>query len=172
MVKAFSEYARSPEMEFSDLDINELVRDVADLYRGLEQGPHIQLDLDKSLPRVRADSGRLRQALHNLIRNAQEASDQEGGARLWIRSGPGEGSPPTDMIELSVTDDGPGFGGDMGNTVFEPYVTTKPKGTGLGLAIVKKIIEEHGGSIRAENAEGGGARIVLTIPINAPPTLD
>lgn len=167
MVKAFSEYARSPELEFHTLDVNELVRDVADLYRGLEAGPHINLDLSETLPQVRADAGRLRQALHNLIRNAQEASERPEGATLTIRTA--ADSRHAEMVEIRVTDDGPGFGENLGNTVFEPYVTTKPKGTGLGLAIVKKLIEEHGGSIRAENADEGGARVILTIPVNAPP---
>ncbi|MDQ2070900.1 sensor histidine kinase [Natronospira bacteriovora] len=170
MVKAFSDYARSPELEFAPLDINELIGEVADLYRGMPGSPHIRLELDMEMPRVRADAGRIRQALHNLIRNAQEASDREGGANIGIISRMAE-SGGVDMAEIVVEDDGPGFGNDLGNTVFEPYVTTKPKGTGLGLAIVKKLIEEHGGSIDAGNRESGGARIVMHIPINATPEL-
>jgi len=170
MVKAFSDYARSPELEFAPLDINELISEVADLYRGMPGSPRIRLKLQDTLPRVRADSGRIRQALHNLIRNAQEASESEEGARIEIYTELGE-SGGVEMVEIVVEDDGPGFGEDISNTVFEPYVTTKPKGTGLGLAIVKKLIEEHGGSIEAGNRESGGARIVMNIPINATPEL-
>ncbi|MEA5446200.1 ATP-binding protein [Gammaproteobacteria bacterium AB-CW1] len=166
MVKAFSEYARSPELEFSQLDLNQLVVDVADLYRGLPGGPHVKLNLDEQLPAVRVDAGRIRQALHNLIRNAQEASEHDRGATIWIHTRPMQAR-GSETVEVVVEDDGPGFGDDLGNTVFEPYVTTKPKGTGLGLAIVKKLVEEHGGSIRAGNRESGGARIVMEIPVNA-----
>jgi len=172
MVKAFSEYARSPELEFKPLDINGLINEVADLYRGLDRGPHINLDLDKKLSQVRADGGRIRQALHNLLRNAQEASDREAGATVWIRSRLIHDETQSELVEIAIEDDGPGFGGDMGSTVFEPYVTTKPKGTGLGLAIVKKLIEEHGGLIRAENRESGGARIVMQIPVNLAATIE
>ncbi|MCP1728070.1 nitrogen fixation/metabolism regulation signal transduction histidine kinase [Natronospira proteinivora] len=168
MVKAFSDYARSPDLEFTLLDINQLIMEVADLYRGLDDGPHLSLDLDTDLPRVRADAGRIRQALHNLVRNAQEASRSEDGARVRIVSRRLVSDVQTDQVEVVVEDDGPGFGDDMGNTVFEPYVTTKPKGTGLGLAIVKKLVEEHGGLIRAGNREAGGAQIIMQIPINAP----
>ena len=66
---------------------------------------------------------------------------------------------------LELTDNGPGFPEDMLLNIFDPYVTNKPKGTGLGLAIVKKIIEEHGGSITAENAPEGGAKITIRLPV-------
>ena len=66
---------------------------------------------------------------------------------------------------LELTDDGPGFPEDLLINIFDPYVTNKPKGTGLGLAIVKKIIEEHGGSILAENSSEGGAKIVIKLPV-------
>ena len=67
------------------------------------------------------------------------------------------------MRPIVVSDNGPGFQRDLIGTVFDPYVTSKPKGTGLGLAIVKKIVEEHGGRIEADNRQMGGAR-VRTIP--------
>jgi nitrogen fixation/metabolism regulation signal transduction histidine kinase len=64
-----------------------------------------------------------------------------------------------------VTDNGPGFQRDLIGTVFDPYVTSKPKGTGLGLAIVKKIVEEHGGRIEADNQRMGGARVRIILPL-------
>jgi nitrogen fixation/metabolism regulation signal transduction histidine kinase len=68
-------------------------------------------------------------------------------------------------VELQVDDNGSGIDADMVGQLFEPYVTTKAKGTGLGLAIVKKIVEEHGGMIRAENRAEGGCRMVLRLPV-------
>jgi signal transduction histidine kinase len=70
------------------------------------------------------------------------------------------------FIELRVRDNGPGIPDNLVGQIFEPYITTKPKGTGLGLAIVKKIVEEHGGMIWAENAEGGGACIIIRLPVS------
>ena len=72
----------------------------------------------------------------------------------------------SDLVEIKVADNGPGFLRDIVHQAFEPYVTSKPKGTGLGLAIVKKLVEEHGGQINARNREQGGAEISILIPIS------
>jgi nitrogen fixation/metabolism regulation signal transduction histidine kinase len=69
------------------------------------------------------------------------------------------------VVAIVVTDNGPGFHRDLIGTVFDPYVTSKPKGTGLGLAIVKKIVEEHGGRIEADNQRMGGARVRIQLPL-------
>ena len=113
----------------------------------------------------RADRGRLRQLLHNLLTNAVEALEgQPGGAitvatRLAERNG-------EEVAEVCVEDNGPGFTREMMGRVFDPYVTTKPRGTGLGLAIVRKIVEEHGGHVEADNRSGGGARVRIELPMN------
>ena len=166
MVNAFSEYARAPHIHLELIDLNRLVREVLDLYRG---GRAINAELDPSAPCVEADVGRLRQLLHNLIKNAQEAvtGEPDGGhIKVMTRVGSEDGR---GYVELAVTDSGPGFSAEMLDKLFEPYVTTKIKGTGLGLAIVKKIVEEHGGVIQAENAAGGGAvvRIRLRLATSA-----
>ena len=70
------------------------------------------------------------------------------------------------MAAIIVSDNGPGFQRDLIGTVFDPYVTSKPKGTGLGLAIVKKIVEEHGGRIEADNRRTGGARVRILLPLS------
>jgi nitrogen fixation/metabolism regulation signal transduction histidine kinase len=106
---------------------------------------------------------RLRQVVHNLVKNAQEAlaSREEGCLTVSTRVvGDTEGC----FYELKVMDTGPGFDQDLLGEMFEPYVTTKTKGTGLGLAIVKKIVEEHGGKIWAENLDGG-ACVILRLPV-------
>ncbi|MEK7323281.1 MAG: ATP-binding protein [Pseudomonadota bacterium] len=164
MVKAFSEYARSPKLERRALDMNRLLNEVLDLYRGHSPVRWI-LELDPALPAVEADAGRFRQLLHNLIKNALEALAERGDAyvRLSTRRADHSGFP---YVELRVDDNGPGFPAELVGQLFEPYVTTKHKGTGLGLAIVKKIVEEHGGMITAENTEYG-ACIVIQLPLEA-----
>ncbi|HEX5340700.1 MAG TPA: ATP-binding protein [Gammaproteobacteria bacterium] len=165
MVNAFSEYARSPQLEFTALDLNALVHEVIELYRSREVGMRIELKLDTHLPKLHADSGRIRQMLHNLFKNALEAL--EGRKQPWVRITTHlfrRGS--EEMAEIVVEDNGPGFNAEILGKAFEPYVTSKPKGTGLGLAIVKKLAEEHGGSIRAQNAPEGGAQLVIRLPVN------
>ncbi len=161
MVDAFSEYAKSPPLELAPVDVGALVREVAELYRGRSR-LSISLDVTPDMAPVVADAARLRQILHNLIKNAIEA--QEGPrrrARVWIRVAPAETG---DGVELALRDAGPGFDPALLAHAFEPYVTTKHKGTGLGLALVRKLAEEQGGSVAVGNADAGGARVVVTLP--------
>jgi nitrogen fixation/metabolism regulation signal transduction histidine kinase len=164
MVNAFSEYARAPEMHVTRFSLNQLVTEVADLYRS--QGPRtrIRLDLDEHIEGIEADRGRVRQILNNLVTNALEALEGVEGPLLEITTrlettGDGE------YAAVTVCDNGPGFQRELLGRVFDPYVTTKPKGTGLGLAIVKKIVEEHGGRIDADNRPEGGARVRVVLPV-------
>lgn len=165
MVKAFSDYARAPELERDEVDLNTVVSDVLELYRGGE-GIVIALDLDPELPPVAADAGRLRQLLHNLVKNALETGGHEGAVRLEVGTRC-EREAQCRYVELRLRDNGPGFPEAVRSQLFEPYVTTKPKGTGLGLAIVKKIVEEHGGVLQAENAPDGGAQVTIRLPARA-----
>ncbi len=162
MVNAFSEYARAPELAIAEIDLNQLVREVSFLYQSRESGPALDLSLDAELPQLMADAGRLRQLLHNLLRNAQEALDGHANARIVVAT---SRLPDQTSALLEVADNGPGILTDELDEIFEPYVTTKPKGSGLGLAIVKKLVEEHGGSVTAENPESGGARIRVRLPL-------
>jgi PAS domain S-box-containing protein len=163
MVKAFSEYARAPDMELSRVDLNRLVSEVADLYRGRDVATLILLELDEDLGSIEVDPGRVRQILHNLVGNALEALDHKTDGRVVIRT-EAEMIGENGMVRISVLDNGPGFPVDALERVFDPYVTTKPKGTGLGLAIVKKLVEEHGGRVEAGNREEGGARLTVLLP--------
>jgi PAS domain S-box-containing protein len=165
MVNAFSEYARTPRMEVSRFDVNALIRELCDLYAHQEKPLAITLSLAPDLPPIEADAGRLRQVLHNLLRNALEAMEHQDEARVEISTRRVAGG-DSDLVEIKVADNGPGFLGDIAQQAFEPYVTSKPKGTGLGLAIVKKLVEEHGGHIVARNREQGGAEISILIPIS------
>ena len=166
MVNAFSDYARAPDIDTSVFNLDKLAYEVVDLYRTQESDIEIVLNTDLTLPNIEADMGRVRQMLHNLIRNSIEAlenSDYKG--RIEIRISKIEVQ-ETEIAEIVVQDNGPGFKTGSVNQVFDPYVTTKPKGTGLGLAIVKKLVEEHAGSIEAENLDDGGAVIRIQLPVN------
>ena len=164
MVKAFADYATTPQTDFIAINLNKLIRDISLLYR---EGENIELMLDDRLPLMQCDPDRLRQVLHNVIKNALEASLDKTDRRLVI-STQLITDRKAEKIELVIEDNGPGFASEVRERLFEPYVTTKTKGTGLGLAIVKKIVEEHGGTVRAENGSGrlpyGGGRIVLIFP--------
>ena len=162
MVDDFRDYARLPAPVIADLDLNLLVQDVLSLYE-TSKVP-ISRRLAASLPKVRADAAQIRQVLHNLVQNAQDA--------LEHRKAPVE-NPLVEVgteieggrVKLSVRDNGGGFPEGMMARIFEPYVTTKPKGTGLGLAIVKKIIDEHGGEIRIDNRVASGATVQVFLPV-------
>ena len=165
MVNAFSDYARAPDMDFSLFDIDKLAHEVVDLYRAQESGVEIVLTTDPTMPLLEADMGRVRQMLHNLIRNAVEALEGSSGGRIDVHVSAAE-IDDVEMIQVKVEDNGPGFSMGSVNQIFDPYVTTKPKGTGLGLAIVKKLVEEHVGTIRASNRNDGGAMISVRLPVN------
>jgi two-component system, NtrC family, nitrogen regulation sensor histidine kinase NtrY len=162
MVNDFSDYARSPQVQAEPFELDRLVQEVMDLYKSAGAGS-ISVLLGAPGAQVRGDPLRLRQVIHNLVKNALEALEGRGDGRIEVST-----SRPDDaeleVVQLKVVDNGPGFDGEVRDRLFEPYVTTKSKGTGLGLAIVKKIIEEHGGIIVAENP-GSGALIRIRLPV-------
>ena len=165
MVNAFSEYARAPDMKLQHFNLNQLVTEVAELYRLQDPSIEIRLDLDQALPELEADRGRVRQILANLITNGIEAlSGVRGGmVEISTRQQRAEGAA---SAVICVRDNGPGFRKEILGRLFDPYVTGKPRGTGLGLAIVKRIVEEHGGRIEAENRPEGGAKILVFLPVS------
>ncbi len=173
MVDAFSEYARIPELKIKDVDINNLIKEVTDLYRINTSEAEIHLDLVGS-PMLQVDIGRMRQLLINLIKNALEAIEghnqesEQGLVKpvLTLSSSVEELENGKKQFILTVSDNGPGIDEDLLPNLFEPYKTTKTKGSGLGLAIVKRIVEEHTGRVNAKNNESGGASINVYLPVN------
>lgn len=157
MVDAFSQYARKPEPALRELDLNNLVREVLTLYESL--GSSIELKLAADLPAVVGDATQLRQVVHNLLQNAQDALSDTGEPHIVINS-----ESTGNAVRFSITDNGAGFPEHLMKRAFEPYVTTKPKGTGLGLVIVKKIIEEHSGEVSITNVAPHGARVTISLP--------
>jgi nitrogen fixation/metabolism regulation signal transduction histidine kinase len=158
MVNAFSEYARVPQINLQHMDLNQLVREVLDLYRSSEANTQILEQLSSADIRIEGDSGRLRQLLHNLLKNALEAVKDIQDSRITVTTRVIDEA-TVSQVELCVADNGPGIEAGVLENIFEPYVSTKLKGSGLGMAIVKKIVEEHGGTISATNREEGGAQI-------------
>ena len=163
LVDAFGDYAREPELHRKDIRLDDLVREIVALYQ--QGGAHIRFDLDLAdgPDGLSADSGRIRQLLHNLIRNAGEASS-EGPVTLSVRSWTEE-KPGARYLCLELSDDGPGFPPMVLENPFQPYVTNKSKGSGLGLAISRKIVSEHDGAIRLDNRAQGGARVTIRLPL-------
>ena len=163
MVNAFSGYARTPAMRPAPIDLNALVLDVVELYRTASPAVRFETRLGRSLAPVHADPDRLRQVLHNLLKNAVEACGDGDAPRVEVGT---RACNPRDeaKVTLTVRDSGAGFRDDLVDRIFEPYVTSKPRGTGLGLAIAKKIVEEHGGAVSGGNAPDGGARITVHLP--------
>ncbi|KAA6183875.1 HAMP domain-containing protein [Thiohalocapsa marina] len=161
MVNDFANYARSPQMQAEPFALDDLVAEVLELYRA---GPNrLTVELDTGGALISGDPKRLRQVLHNLLKNASEALEggTDGAIGVRTRRLPDDESP---ALELVIDDNGGGIAPELMDRLFEPYVTSKSRGTGLGLAIVKKIIEEHGGIIRVENADHG-ARFTATLPV-------
>jgi len=162
MVNDFSDYARMPAPELAAVDLNVLVVEVLGLYETSRAS--IERNLAAKLPPVWGDTTQLRQIIHNLLRNAEEAQEAVDSPCIVISTRRTE-----HMVELLVSDLGPGFPPEIMARVFEPYVTTKARGTGLGLAIVKKIVDEHHGRIRINNRQPIGAEVSIMLPLAALP---
>jgi nitrogen fixation/metabolism regulation signal transduction histidine kinase len=157
MVDEFSEYARLPAPDLAPLDLNLVVDDVLTLYENTR--PPICARLAPSLPAIKGDASQLRQVVHNLLQNAQDACVGQDHAAIEVVTTSHDG-----MVALTVSDEGVGFPEPIIRRAFDPYVTTKPKGTGLGLAIVKKIVDEHRGTVVIANGERRGAIVRVTLP--------
>jgi nitrogen fixation/metabolism regulation signal transduction histidine kinase len=162
MVDDFRDYARLPAPEPKPLDLNALVRQVLALYEN--SSVPIAKQLAEPLPPVWADGAQIRQVIHNLVQNAQDALENQAGRgpspAIEVRT-----ELAGDRVRLAVSDNGGGFPEELMARIFEPYVTTKPRGTGLGLAIVKKIVDEHHGAVTIENRPSRGASVSVLLPL-------
>jgi nitrogen fixation/metabolism regulation signal transduction histidine kinase len=158
MVDDFRDYARMPAPEVAPLDLNDLVGEVLGLYESSHA--RVDVNLTPDLPQVLGDATQMRQIVHNLLRNAEDAQEGREQAAIEIST-----RQVGERAELCVADAGPGFPAEIMARVFEPYVTTKAKGTGLGLAIVKKIVDEHYGTIDITNRQPVGAQVCIRLPL-------
>jgi len=166
LVNEFRDYARLPAAELKPLDLNALVHDILHLYGPENATVPVRAELDPRCLPVLGDAQQLRQVIHNLLQNAQDATEGVAAADrqpVEIRTRWSESSR---RVRLVVRDHGTGFPDYILKRAFEPYVTTKSKGTGLGLAVVKKIADEHGARIDLSNHMSGdniaGAQVSLS----------
>ncbi len=177
MVDDFRDYAKTPPAVLSPLKLNALIEEILHLYVAGDERDIIHAALAPGLPRVMGDETQLRQVIHNLLQNAQDAVADRGlhadKARIdvvteTIHYQDSDGGKRT-AVRLSIADNGPGFSSRILARAFEPYVTSKTRGTGLGLAMVKKIIDEHGGRIDIKNrSTGNGAKVAILLLKLAP----
>ncbi|HUR89484.1 MAG TPA: ATP-binding protein [Ramlibacter sp.] len=175
LVNEFRDYARLPAAELKPVDLNAVVGDVVALYEreaAQEDAPlahvPVRMELDPESPPVLGDGQQLRQVIHNLLQNAQDATEGCPVREVAIRT---EWHPKSRRVRLVVQDTGTGFPDHILQRAFEPYVTTKAKGTGLGLAVVKKIADEHSARVdlknRVEDGAVRGAQVSLSFAVAA-----
>ena len=166
LVNEFRDYARLPAAELKPLDLNALVADVLQLYASDNAVVSVCTELDAGCPAIKGDAQQIRQVLHNLLQNAQDAQEVRPDGKVVVKT---EYSPTSRRVRLTVRDNGAGFPEHILKRAFEPYVTTKVKGTGLGLAVVKKIADEHGARIdisnRVVNDVIQGAQVSLSFAV-------
>ncbi|MBC7685387.1 MAG: HAMP domain-containing protein [Bdellovibrionales bacterium] len=172
MVDDFRDYAKAPPAVLQRLNLNALVDEILHLYLSGDDTDIIHARLAPRLPDVMGDPTQLRQVIHNLLQNAQDAMNERAPdappARIDVTTEAihykGADGVAGTAVRLAIVDNGPGFAPKIMARAFEPYVTSKVRGTGLGLPMVKKIIDEHGGRIEIQNRpDGTGASVLILL---------
>ncbi|MEK7788830.1 MAG: ATP-binding protein, partial [Planctomycetota bacterium] len=159
----FLRFARGQKLELKDHDMNEILDEVADFVTPEIKQKKILIlkSYDADLPQCRLDSNLIKQAILNIIINAEQA--MENGGELMIRT-----SKDKKYIQIDITDTGPGIPKDIIDKIFQVYFSTKKTGTGLGLPTAKRIIEDHRGTISVQSEEGKGTNFSIKLPTNLP----
>jgi signal transduction histidine kinase len=169
LVDQFSALAQFPTPQPRACDIDQIVEEALMLFAGRLDGITVQRDLGAGLPSVLADPDALRRALANLIDNAAEAMQGSLLKVLSVHTALGEDG---GAVEITVADTGHGLTDEIRERLFLPFYSTKQRGTGLGLSIAAKIVQEHGGSIRAEANSPKGARFLVRLPLMEPAAIE
>ena len=159
----FLRFARGQKLELKDHDMNEILDEVADFVTPEIKQKKILIlkSYDADLPQCHLDSNLIKQAILNIIINAEQA--MENGGELMIRT-----SKDKKYIQIDITDTGPGIPKDIIDKIFQVYFSTKKTGTGLGLPTAKRIIEDHRGTISVQSEEGKGTNFSIKLPTNLP----
>jgi hypothetical protein len=165
LVDQFSALAQFPASQPRACDINRVAEEALALFVGRLDGITVQWDLEPGLPLVMADPDGIRRALANLVDNAAEAMQGSLLRVLGIHSSLREDGA---AVEVAVSDTGHGLTDEIRERLFLPFYSTKQRGTGLGLSIAAKIVQEHGGSLRAESNSPKGARFLMRLPLMEP----
>ena len=162
LVDQFSALAQFPASQPRACDLNQVAEEALALFAGRLDGITVQRDMEPGLPLVMADPDAIRRALANLIDNAAEAMQ---GSLLRVLAVSSSLSEDGTAVEIAVSDTGHGLTDEIRERLFLPFYSTKQRGTGLGLSIAAKIVQEHGGSLRAEANSPKGARFLLRLPL-------
>lgn len=159
----FLRFAKGQELELKDHDMNEILDEVVDFVTPEIKQKKILIlkSYDADLPLCRIDSNLIKQAILNIIINAEQA--MENGGELMVRT-----TRDKKYIQIDITDTGPGIPKDIIGKIFQVYFSTKKTGTGLGLPTAKRIIEDHRGTISVQSEEGKGTNFSITLPTNLP----
>jgi signal transduction histidine kinase len=160
LTEEYLAFARFPKAHFEEESVNQLIEELAAFVRPVatRQGLTMSVETDPAVPMMEIDRALLRQAIHNLVKNGQEALSRGGSLTISSRA-------LGDAVEIAVADTGPGITAEIGDRLFEQFFTTKPQGTGLGLSIARQIVAEHGGELRWANRPGGGAVFTIRLPL-------
>ncbi len=165
------DFVRPIRLQVENISIADAIRDAMALAEGhVPRGEvRVTADLPEHLPAIQGDPYQLRQIFTNLLMNAFEALNGKGAVTMAATTlneeGPAGGEPQGPMVQITVTDNGPGIPADVLEKIFSPFFTTKPQGSGLGLAIVRKIVDAHDGRIDVGVLETGGTRFRVTLPV-------
>jgi signal transduction histidine kinase len=165
IVRNFLEFSRPPKLKMQRVSPSDVVDGAVQLlrYRLESYGVEVKLLRDHRLPEIQADPDQLKEVLANLLVNAYEVMVSGGVITIQEEEklAPGLGQ----AVVIRVSDTGPGISENVRDQVFQPFFSTKEEGTGLGLSIATRIIEDHGGRLRLEASEAGGATFVITLPL-------
>lgn len=167
ITEEYLQFARLPKPKLQVERINPIARSLVEFER--EQialrGVELVAELAEDVPPVRVDDAQMRQALLNLVRNAADAAEEVGGGRVVVRTRHVVNVDGDALVEISVSDTGPGIAEDVVPKLFEPFFSTKQGGTGLGLALTHQIIREHGGALHVHSTPGHGATFAISLPV-------
>jgi signal transduction histidine kinase len=161
LVDEFSKFVRFPQARLATADVNTVVTEALDVFRGRLEGIAVRTEFAGGLPQIKADSELLRSVIVNLIDNAAEALEGSVAKQLAVIT---RASHLGEMLEIVVCDTGRGISPEDKDKLFLPHFSTKNRGTGLGLAIASRVIAEHNGTIRVEDNSPVGSRFIICLP--------
>jgi len=165
------DFVRPIRLQVERISVTDAIRDAVSMAESHVPRGNVDVSVAfaEQLPAIQGDPHQLRQIFTNLLTNAFEALGGEGAVTIFASTlnedGPAGGEPQGPMVQVDVTDNGPGMPADVVDKIFSPFFTTKPQGSGLGLAIVRKIVDAHDGRIDVRVLETGGTRFRVTLPV-------
>lgn len=162
ILEAFLQFARAGQLQLAEVQLGEFIAEFVEFYKAeaTEHGIDVRTHCRSDLPAVMLDERLMKQALTNLVRNAQQAMPDGGTLELQT-------STAGDQVVLEIIDSGCGMSAESLKKLFQVFFSTKPNGNGLGLPTVRKIVEAHGGMIQCDSAIQKGTRFTIRLPIAA-----